>query len=264
MGQTTVQQADTIRFGSGVLEIGDDIGSLVNIGAFRSGKFDETFDEVTIKSDNAGVVYEGIANHEALLSCDLMEINLDTLASYLKGTHTVSTVAGAATPITDEAHVLTDTNAVRLDHKMGDGTEVGSIVVSVGATPAVRNTDYVVAVDPAGYTTIARVAASTVITDGATALVDYSYTPNASRTLKAGGLQQLTARVARFTNYNSAGEKFEITVWKATAASGISIEFLADDADDVDVTPISIKGTPDATRTLGEQLFTIVDEQHTT
>jgi len=264
MSQTTVQHQETIRFGSGVLEIGDDIGTLVNLGAFRSGKFEETFDEVTIKSDNAGTIYNGIANHEAVLSCDLMEINLDTLASYFKGTHTLSTVAGAATPVTDEAHVLTDTNATRLDHRMGDGTEVGSIVVSVGATPAVRNTDYVIAVDADGYTTIARVSGSIVITDGATALVDYSYTPNASKNLDAGGLQQLTARVARFTNYNSLSQKFEITLWRATASSGIAIEFLSDDADDVNVTPIAIKGTCDTTRTAGEQLFTIVDEQHTT
>lgn len=263
MSQTSVQHQETIRFGSGVLEIGDDVGSLVNIGAFRSGKFEETFDEVSIKSDNAGVIYNGISNHEAVLSCDLMEINLDTLASYLKGTHTLSVVDGTPVPVTDEMHVLTDTDAVRLDNKNGDGTMVSGISVTVGATPAVLNTDYVLAVDSDGYTVIARVANSVVINSEDMVLVDYTYTPSASKVLDAGGLQQLTARVARFTNYNSSGKKFEITLWKATAATGISIEFLSDDADDVNVTPIEIKGTRDTFRDNGKQLFTIVDEQHT-
>ena len=79
------------------------------------------------------------------------------------GLDTLTSVPGSSTPVTSEGHVLTGTNFARLDHKNGNGAEVSTIVVkdSTAATAA-RNTDYVVAVDEAGYTCIARIEASRI------------------------------------------------------------------------------------------------------
>jgi hypothetical protein len=261
MPQTSVQEVATIRFGSGKFEVGDSIGTLVNVGAFRNGVFEETFDKISVMSDNAGEVYAGISNHKAALSCDLLEINLANLAKFQKGIATNTLTGTTPVAITDELHTLYGTTGQRLNFKNGAGTEVASIVVTEGGAARVRNTDYIIYVDTAGYTCIARTTTG-AFADGDVAQVDYTYTPLASNLYKTGGNMQLTAQVVRFTNTNASGKMFYITVFKATSESGITIEFPADDADDVAATPIKMVGTCDTSRTAGDQLFEIYDEQY--
>jgi len=100
------------------------------------------------------------------------------------------------------------------------------------------------------------------IVTGGTVYVNYTYTPLASRTLKGGGLTTFTARVCRFTNTDSSGNVFRITVYSATPDSGIVLDFPSDDGEDPMLCPISMTGVPDTTLTAGEQLFEIYDEQH--
>ena len=81
MAQTTVQHPETIRFGSGRLEIGKSLDSLVDVGALTGVHFTHDLgDKVTITSDNAGVVLERAGTQTAQVEANLMEINLDTLA----------------------------------------------------------------------------------------------------------------------------------------------------------------------------------------
>ena len=100
------------------------------------------------------------------------------------------------------------------------------------------------------------------IASGVTVLVDYTYTPAASRTLKTGGLVTLTAQVCRFTNTDASGNIFRITVFKATAENGINIDFPADENEDPAIMPIKMTGVLDLTKAVGEQLFEIYDTQH--
>nr|DAG79733.1 MAG TPA: hypothetical protein [Caudoviricetes sp.] len=263
MAQTTVQHPETIRFGSGRLEIGKSIDSLVDIGALTGVHFThELGDKVTITSDNAGVILERAGTQTAKVEANLMEINLDTLAVYMGGVSKLETVAGSQKTVTNEEHTLKGTTFIRLDHRMGDGNAVTiDSVKKKGGSAAVEDTDYIVALDSDGYTCIARKSGSSVITDGSTVQVSYKYTPAAYKRLSFGGLQQLDATVARITNYDSLGREFSITVYKATADSGIEIEFQADDADETDVVPITLVGTEDTSRAVGDQLFVIEDHQ---
>lgn len=262
MAQTTVQNSGAIRFGSGKLEVGTSIATLVNIGAVRNAVFKEEWEDVEVKSDNAGVVKVGIKEHVAYIECDMMEVVLANLNTLRGGLDTYATVAGTPVAVTNEAHTLTDTGFVRLDHKNGDGTEVSSIVVTdASSNAAVRNIDYVIAVDSAGYTCIARVDGSSVISDGEGVLVDYSYTPNSAVTLKSGGKTTISDRVVRITNTDENGKIFRITLYKATVNEGQNIEFPADDGDDPAMPHMKMKGVLDVTRTAGDQLFEIYDEQ---
>lgn len=263
MAQTTVQHPETIRFGSGRLEIGKSIDSLVDIGALTGVHFThELGDKVTITSDNAGVILERAGTQTAKVEANLMEINLDTLAVYMGGVSKLETVAGSQQTVTNEEHTLKGTTFIRLDHRTGDGNAVTiDSVKKKGGSAAVEDTDYIVALDSDGYTCIARKSGSSVIADGSTVQVSYKYTPAAYKRLSFGGLQQLDATVARITNYDSLGREFSITVYKATADSGIEIEFQADDADETDVVPITLVGTEDTSRTVGDQLFVIEDHQ---
>lgn len=263
MAQTTVQHPETIRFGSGRLEIGKSLDSLVDVGALTGVHFThELGDKVTIASDNAGVILERAGTQTAKVEANLMEINLDTLAVYMGGVSRLETVVGSQQTVTNEEHTLKGTTFIRLDHRMGDGNAVAiNSVKKKGGSAAVEDTDYVVAIDSDGYTCIARKSGSSVITDGSVVQVSYKYTPAAYKRLSFGGLQQLDAAVARITNYDSLDREFSITVYKATADSGIEIEFQADDADEADVVPITLVGTEDTSRAVGDQLFVIEDHQ---
>lgn len=263
MAQTTVQHPETIRFGSGRLEIGKSLDSLVDVGALTGVHFThELGDKVTITSDNTGVILERAGTQTAKIEANLMEINLDTLAVYMGGVSKLETVAGSQQTVTNEEHTLKGTTFIRLDHRMSDGNAVTiNSVKKKGGSAAVEGTDYVVAIDSDGYTCIARKSGSSVITDDFVVQVSYKYTPAAYKRLSFGGLQQLDAAVARITNYDSLGREFSITVYKATADSGIEIEFQADDADETDVVPITLVGTEDTSRAVGDQLFVIEDHQ---
>lgn len=263
MAQTTVKHPETIRFGSGRLEIGKSLDSLVDVGALTGVHFTHNLgDKVTIASDNAGVVLERAGTQTAQVEANLMEINLDTLAVYMGGVSKLETVAGSQKTVTNEEHTLKGTTFIRLDHRMGEGNAVTiDSVKKKGGSAAVEDTDYVVALDSDGYTCIARKSGSSAITDGSVVQVSYKYTPAAYKRLSFGGLQQLDAAVARITNYDSLGREFSITVYKATADSGIEIEFQADDADETDVVPITLVGTEDTSRAVGDQLFVIEDHQ---
>lgn len=263
MAQTTVQHPETIRFGSGRLEIGKSLDSLVDVGALTGVHFTHDLgDKVTITSDNAGVVLERAGTQTAQVEANLMEINLDTLAVYMGGVSKLETVAGSQQTVTNEEHTLKGTTFIRLNHRMGDGNAVTiDSVKKKGGSAAVEDTDYVVALDSDGYTCIARKSGSSVITDGSVIQVSYKYTPASYKRLSFGGLQQLDAAVARITNFDSLGREFSITVYKATADSGIEIEFQADDADETDVVPITLVGTEDTSRAVGDQLFVIEDHQ---
>lgn len=263
MAQTTVKHPETIRFGSGRLEIGKSLDRLVDVGALTGVHFTHDLgDKVTITSDNAGVVLERAGTQTAQVEANLMEINLDTLAVYMGGVSKLETVAGSKKTVTNEEHTLKGTTFIRLDHRMGDGNAVTIVSVKKKSdSVAVEGTDYVVALDSDGYTCIARKSDSSVITDGSVVQVSYEYTPAAHKRLSFGGLQQLDAAVARITNFDSLGREFSITVYKATADSGIEIEFQADDADETDVVPITLVGTEDTSRAVGDQLFVIEDRQ---
>lgn len=264
MAQTTVKHPETIRFGSGRLEIGKSLDSLVDVGALTGVHFTHDLgDKVTITSDNAGVVLERAGTQTAQVEANLMEINLDTLAVYMGGVSKLETAAGSQQTVDNEEHTLKGTTFIRLDHRMSDGNAVTIASVKKKGAPAaaVKGTDYVVALDSDGYTCIARKSDSSAIADGSVVQVSYEYTPAAYKRLSFGGLQQLDASVARITNFDSLGREFSITVYKATADSGIEIEFQADDADETDVVPITLVGTEDTSRAVGDQLFVIEDRQ---
>lgn len=261
--QTSVQKPNAVRIGSAKLEIGDTIGSLVNIGAVKNAEYYEKSEKVEVESDNADIIVVGEVKQFGFIECDMQEIDLTNLYSIRGGLDTMTTVAASPIAITDELHVVSSTTGVRLNHKDGDNTEVASITVKdLAGTSCVRNTDFVVYVDSAGYTCIARVAGSTILTNGDTAKVSYSYTPNASVSLTSGGKFAISPKVVRVTNYDANGKPLRFTLYKAYIDDPIAIKFPADQSGDVAMMHLTMKGIRDITRTAGDQLREIYDEQN--
>lgn len=260
MAQTTVQDSRSIHFGSAVLEIGQTDDALVNIGALRSVNFEETFTKLQIKSDNAGIIRERIKDHACQVTADVMEVNVKNL-SLMRGTlDDTQTIPGTQTNITGENHTLNGVIPVVLAKRNADGTPVTGLFVSFESTTYTEGADYIVGQTPNGDTTIARLAGST-IPDAQTVAVGYTVTPAAATVLRTGGKYSLTSNIVRLTNYDEDGKRFMVTIFKATAGTGIKLPFPGDDADDPMLMPIQLDGTPDTTRTRGEQLFEIYDEQ---
>lgn len=257
---TTVQKASSIRFGSAKFEVGEDVNSLIDLGAMKSIVFEETWDEMTVTSDNAGVIKTGINNHAAGIEGDLMEINLAILATIRGGIDKIENITGTPKTVTNESVTLTGQTQKRLLNKNGAGTVVTAVTVKKGATTLVAGTDYTLAVDSAGFTVISRVEGGGVAS-GDALTVNYTYTPLSAKRFLSGGLGTFQPRVARITNYDDAGKEFRITVYKATPENGLNITFPEADAEDPAITPIRMNGTLDSSRAVGEQLFEIYDEQ---
>lgn len=261
--QTSVQNSKTIRFGSAKIEGGETVDSLINVGLAAGVEFTEDSEPRIIKPDNGPEFEIGRINHTATVKFEMWEFNLSNIYMLRGGGDVLTTVAGEATSVTNEAHTLTGVESVRLNNKNGDGSIVSSIVVTdASGNAAVQNTDYVISVDPEGFTTIARVAASTVITSGEGVLVDYSYTPAEAYKFTTGGKDSaVSPRVIRLTNTNSDGKVFRITLYAAKNQKGIELKLPGDDSADNLKPSMELKATKDITRVAGDQLYEIYDEQ---
>lgn len=260
--QTAAQNSASIRFGSAKVEVGATVGSLVNLGLATGIEFTEESEQIVLKPDNAPEIVVGVKNHTATVKFEMWELDLANLNLIRGGIDTYAATDTTPVAVTAEAHTLTGVAGVRLNYKNGDNSIVTiSAATDTAGTTAVANTDYVAYVDSAGYTCVARVAASTVITSGDGIKVTYTYTPLSAKTLSTGGLNTIAARVVRLTNTNGAGKVFRITVYAAKNSGGINLQLPADDADDPLKPTIELRGVVDTTRTAGDQLFEIYDEQ---
>lgn len=260
--QTNIQHSNSIKFGSAKVEAGATIGSLVDIGLAANVEFSDDWDPVDIIPDNGPKIHKGKKNHRAVVKFEMWELYLDNIYSLRGGGDIKTPVAASPVTVTDEQHTLTGVVGERLNFKNGANTIVTAITVKDSAnTSCVQNTDFVIYIDSAGYTCIARTTGSAILTSGETAKVSYTYTPNASVSLTSGGLQTITPQIVRLTNTDAAGKIFQVTVYRATNQKGITLKFPADDSDKNLTIPFELEGEVDTTRTAGDQLFKIYDEQ---
>lgn len=272
MGQTTVQDDDSVLFGSAKIELGlysAGIGAVTDIGAANGVKFQFSPKSTTISFDNTEEWKRFADSAEATITGTLFEVNGDNVAKLLSGASVKTPVAANPVAVTDESITLTLTGAKRLAKKNGAGTEVSTIVVtdSTGAVTYDRAGhaaagDYVIGVDVDGYTTIARSAAASTITTGETVFVDYSYTPNASVTVDVGGITAQDYLIARLTNVRPSDSKaYTIICHKVALAGDMTWSYGADgDLKPIGM-PITLKAIKDLTKANKYQLFQIVDEQ---
>lgn len=255
--QTVAKNLAAVRFGSAKIEIGTSTADLQDLGMVTSVQFAESFTPVELKPDNAVKYTKAIKEHVCKLSFEMWELDLTKLALLRGGIDTSDSTAAVSVSVSNEPHTLNGTDIAWLAHANGDGTEVSAIVV----TDAVRNADYVIVVGTDGRTGIARVAASSVISDAEGVLVDYAYLPLKNKTMSTGGLNTIADRYFRVTNINSAGKTFQIDIYKAKITGGLDFSYPADDGDDPLKPKIEVEGTYDITRVAGDQLFMITDEQ---
>jgi hypothetical protein len=261
--QTTVQESRAIRFGSGKVEVGDSLATMVDLGAMRDVMFEETWEKVRVMSDNAGEIAIGIRNHHAAVQGNLMEINLKNLALIRGGLDNYTEEEG---DLVDDAmqKVAAGTWAfgkfIRIENQNHDLSEIAIDSVKGDNTDYVEDTDYTLVQDSAGnWGIIVLDTETTDITHHLT--INYDYTPAAKKVFSSGGKISIEPRIVRITNTNEEGKEFRITVFAAETENGISIDLPGDEEEDPAMTEIRLEGACDESRPAGEQLFMIEDFQ---
>ena len=265
--QTVVQKAEAIKFGSGKMEVStDNWATSKDLGAMRGIVFEETWDELSVMSDNAGEVVAGIRNQKASLAGDLIEIDLEKLSILRGGIDLLGTTPG--TPITDYSQFILQgawafNVFIPFTYQNGTGAKITPTTVTGSVDGLlVVEVDYDIVKDSSGRWGITITDSTTVTTEDQNITIVYDYTPAASRYLKSGGKYTMTAMQVRVTNLNEAGEKFIAEVYKAKSASGITIALQPDEGEDPAVVAIRMVGSRDVERDAGDQLFVITDEQN--
>lgn len=273
--QTTPQLLNSVTMGSAKIEMRayGSSGAYTDLGLASGIEFTETLTPAELKADNASPITVDLEEHSVTLKFDMLEQDLTKIYALRGGSgglDSYATQAASSTTITDELHTVSGTSitgltAVPLNHSNGDKSVVTSITVkNGGGTSAVLNTDYTISLGSDGITYISRTSASSVLTDGGTAKVSYTYTPLANKSLSSGGkstIGYLEVKLTNLKNISGTDKAKTITVYKVQVQTGLDYKFPAGDSADPLSYPVELKGYDDATRTAGDQLYKIVDEQ---
>ena len=258
MPQTTIQKTKAIRKGSLKVQIGDNFGSLVDIGAIRNPVLTMLVQNQNIEFDNVTALKTFVDGDRVRMGFDLAEINLTNLATLDAGLITLSTVANSL--VSGAVQVFADgswgyNDPVVIENQNGDG---GILTINsvTGGTDGllVANTDYYVGQNENGDTTITVIDSATVTTESQSITVDYDYTPNASKKLVFADNGTKTLKVMRIINTDEFGKDFRVDIENATNFQAPVIDFAGDDEEDVAILPITFEG----------EIVEIVDEQQTT
>lgn len=283
MFQTVVQNLKTIKIGSAIIEIGPDLDSLTNLGLASDIEFEENFALTVLKPDSGPEIPIGIDEHYATIKFNLHEINIPNLQMLRGGIDNITKTAGAVHHIIAESHILTGTTPLRLNFRNSFDTlvnikRVASPLMTLSSsdpflldsadpyqlcaskTVAVVNEDYIASVDHAGYTCIARTSESRLVS-GEEVLISYDYTIQGNYLLTTGGLYTPSSRTIRLTNIDSNGLRYRLIIYNSMIQDGLTFKFPSDNKGDFLNTPFEFKGLPDLSRTAGDQLYSIYDEQ---
>lgn len=266
MAQTTVQDAKQIRFDQGKIEVGDNIGAMVDLGAVSNVKFQETFDIVDVIADSVGIIEPRRRNHKCKLSFDLVEINLARLVTIRGDADDYDTQA--AEIVNNHPYVVGSGDwefdgFIEYDYQNGDGSKITPDSVVGGINGAlVLDTDFSIVKAPSGDWGIIILDSETVTTENQTITITYDYTPAANRYLSSGSESiAIAPKVARITNTDVDGDDLVILIYKALNAEGINLELPPYDSGDPWKVPIVLEGRLDTARNDKDMLFKITDEQ---
>ena len=239
------------------------MSTATSVGMLDGITFNVSGDETLIETDNTEDIDMGPTNVKVVIAASAWKnIDIDVLNMITGRIGTVtSTPASTPVSIVDEPHTLTGEISQRLAHKNGvTPTLVTAITVTQGGTAAVLDTDYIIGLDKEGYTTIAAISGSDVITSGETVLVDYTYTPLASKKITFGTSTVPVYLHVWIVNTNSAGKSFALEIYKVRSMNSVEFTFGSDKKRDLLQMPVTITGIEDRSRPADDSLYSVIDE----
>lgn len=258
MSQTTIQNTAAIRKGSVRVQVGASFGALTDIGALRNPVLTSLAENQAITFDNVDDLKKFVNGQKFQVTFDLCEVNLSNLAVLDAGLVTLTTVAGT---IVNNATQTVASGAwaynkfIKITNQNGDGSAITVDSVTGGTDGALTaNTDYYVGRNNAGEYGIFIIDSSAVTTLSQAIVIQYDYTPNASKKLTFADSGTKTLKCMRLINTDENNKTFKIDIQDGTNFTPFSIDFAGDDEEDVAILPIDFQGT----------IVEIVDEQQTT
>lgn len=232
--QTGIINEARLLSGAWEFYIGDSIGSLFRLGAYRDASVQSKRESTELIFDN-DKINKFKKGKEFSFTFVLWEIDPDTLASMNKGWITKTAVAGTEVAWATQAIANpTAWQIVELEGQMHDLSLVSVTWVSGSTDGALTvNTDYVVIKWPGGKSNIYFIAGGNITTMSQTFTVTYTYTPAASVTFTFADNGIATKFYARFVHERNDGKQVVIDLEDVQNIQGLTIDFVGNEEDDV-------------------------------
>lgn len=274
----SINKASALRWGSCAIEYSSDGTNWSPLGIARGVSFEETIEKTVIQADNAADIVNRIGNQSAMINFNWLEPYLPTINA-LRGIDVLSVTSAVATTDTD---VYTTGQKAKGDviwlqnNGASDTLPAISKVKSVdtgGSCDTYSATDDYQVVDDTSVSPRRRGIALLAAGAGGDYLdtealkIKYVYGSISARKLTSGGLTTLNSKYFRLTNKyveNSVTKYLYIVIYSGSIESGLNLAFKSsNEADSLLEVPVSIRATLDTTRSDGDQLFYIEDQQST-
>lgn len=246
----------------GNIEVGDDISSLIDLGAVRNVKFTGKQERTKVDSDNKGTIINKI-RITGQMAFDWLEAgHMPNMEQLFKGLVTRSTQEGTLQSGIDQVVASGKWNYdkfIELTHQNHDLSKPTINSVTLGTDGAiVLNTDYAVVKDSGtGHWGIVIRDSATVTTEAQSVTINTDYTPAAAQILSGGDSKTATPRFVRITgpSENDANVQRIITLDAAVASSDLLIAFVdVENAGDVGVMPVTLEGDKGSVWTITDEI----------
>ena len=263
MSQTSVQNKQTIRYGSAQVLIGSRFDQLIDIGAARSVALKETVTTVDVESDNAGVIASLVSEHKMEVTLDNLEINFKRYFEMRGGIDNLEEYDGK-TEVKKEYVVESGTykinELIQVPFVNADGSAVA--IEKVYKKSSISN----ILLEEALYEKVGdngiKITSANIKPNSDTLIIVYKQTPARMIRMGTGGKSStIKPRCIQIVNTDANGKQLRIYLPQASIASGLEFSFPADKSQDVIVNKLSFSATTNSNQKAGEQLAWYEDEQ---
>lgn len=263
MSQTSVQNKQTIRYGSAQVLIGSRFDQLIDIGAARSVALKETVTTVDVESDNAGVIASLVSEHKMEVTLDNLEINFKRYFEMRGGIDNLEEYDGK-TEVKKEYVVESGTykinELIQVPFVNADGSAVA--IEKVYKKSSISN----ILLEEAFYEKVGdngiKITSANIKPNSDTLIIVYKQTPARMIRMGTGGKSStIKPRCIMIVNTDANGKQLRIYLPQASIASGLEFSFPADKSQDVIVNKLSFSATTNSNQKAGEQLAWYEDEQ---
>jgi len=252
---------DALIIEYGNLWVGDDAGSIVDMGAIRNLRF--TSEQITnvIQSDNRGEILRK-SRMPGKIECEMLEIgDADTLENIFKGIVTKSSVAGSIVnnyPQVKASGSWSYNGFIAFDFQDADGTAPNIDSVAAGTNGSLTvNVDYIVTQHEDGRWGIRVLDSATVTTLSQTITITFDYTPAVSKVITGGTSQTATPRYVKIIAPSEDDSLItrELIFTSALATSPMLLPFVeVESAGDVGVMPVTFETRKGTTWTYTDEI----------
>lgn len=233
--------------------VGDDAGSLVDLGAVRNVRFMGVQVPTRVESDNRGTIINK-SRLQGKVEFDWLEPgNAAKLEVLFKGLVSRTTTAGSIVnnySQVEASGAWAYNTFIPFDFQDGDGTAPNVDSVTGGTNGALTvNVDYIIVQHDDGRWGIMVLDSSTVTTLNQTITIQFDYTPATSQTITGGTNQTATNRYLKIVgpSEDNSSVTREIILEECIVKSDMVLPFVdVEQANDVGVMPVSVesnKGT---------------------